>query len=63
METGLDRLEKQMAIVGARLLEEQRAGIEAAETVRLRSSGDSATLADIAGNIEGALTDVLQHIG
>jgi len=63
METGLDRLEKQMAVSGARLLEEQRAGIEAAETVKLRSSGDSATLADIAGNIEGALTDVLQHIG
>jgi hypothetical protein len=63
MERGLDRLERQMAIVGARLLEEQRAGVEAAETVRLRSSGDSATLADIAGNIEAGLTDVLQFIG
>ena len=63
MESGLDRLEKQMAIVGARLLEEQRPGIEAAETVRLRSSGDSATLSDIAGNIEGGLTKVLKYIG
>ena len=63
MERGLDRLERQMAVVGARLLEEQRPGIEAAETVRLRSSGDSATLADIAGNIESGLTKVLQHIG
>ena len=64
MENGLDRLEKQMAIVGSRMLmEEQRAGVEAAETVRLRSSGDSATLSDIAGNIEAGLTDVLQHIG
>lgn len=63
MEKGLDRLEKQMAIVGARLLEEQRPGIEAAETVRLRSSGDSATLADIAGNVESGLTKVLRYIG
>ena len=64
MEKGLDRLEGQMAIVGSRMLmEEQRAGVEAAETVRLRSSGDSATLSDVAGNIEAGLTDVLQHIG
>ena len=63
IEKGLDRLEKQMAIVGARLLEEQRSGVEAAETVRLRSSGDSATLADVAGNIENGLTDVLKNIG
>ena len=63
MEHALDRLEGQMAIVGARLLEEQRAGVEAAETVRLRSSGDSATLADIAGNIEHGLTQVLRNIG
>jgi hypothetical protein len=63
MERGLDRLEKQMAVVGARLLEEQRPGVEAAETVRLRSSGDSATLADIAGNVERGLTEVLQYIG
>ncbi len=63
MEKGLDRLEAQMATVGARLLEDQRAGVEAAETVRLRSSGDTATLSDIAGNIEAGLTDVLQHVG
>lgn len=63
IERGLDRLERQMAIVGARLLEEQRPGVEAAETVRLRSSGDSATLSDVAGNIENGLTDVLKNIG
>ena len=63
MERGLDRLESQMAVTGARLLETQRPGVEAAETVRLRSSGDSATLADIAGNIENGLTKVLIYIG
>ena len=63
MERGLDRLEAQMAVTGARLLETQRPGVEAAETVRLRSSGDSATLADITGNIENGLTKVLIYIG
>ena len=63
MEKGLDRIEKQMAVTGSRMLEESRPGVEAAETVKLRSSGDSATLADIAGNNEAALTDVLQYIG
>jgi len=63
VEKGLDRLERQMAVTGSRMLEESRPGVEAAETVKLRSSGDSATLADIAGNVEAALTDVLQYIG
>ena len=63
MEKGLDRLERQMAVVGARMLEEQRPGVEAAETVKLRSSGDTATLADIAGNIENGLSDVLKNFG
>ena len=45
------------------MLEDQRPGVEAAETVRLRSSGDSATLSDVAGNIENGLTDVLKNIG
>ncbi len=61
--TGLDKIEKIMAVTGARMLESQRPGVEAAETVKLRSSGDSATLADIAGNIEAGLTDVLRDIG
>jgi len=63
MEKGLDRLESQMAVTGARLLEGLRPGVEAAETVKLRSSGDSATLADMAVNIEGGLTKVLINIG
>ncbi len=63
IEKALDRLEKQMAIVGARLLETQRPGVEAEETVRLRSSGDSASLADISKNIGDGLTDVLRYVG
>lgn len=63
IENALTRLESQMSTIGARLLEGQRPGIEAAETVKLRSAGDTATLSDIAGNIETGLTDVLKYIG
>jgi len=63
VERGLDRLEMQISVVGARLLEGQKSGVEAFETVKLRSAGDQATLADISGNIEKGLTKVLQDIG
>lgn len=63
IERGLDRLERQMAIVGARLLESQKAGVEAAEALQIRGAADMATLTDIAGNIENGLTKVLQNIG
>ena len=52
-----------MATVGARLLESQRPGVESEETVRLRSSGDSASLSDISKNIGDGLTDVLGYVG
>jgi hypothetical protein len=63
VERGLDRLESQISVIGARLLEGQKSGVEAAETIRLRSAGDMATLSDISGNIENGLTQVLQHVG
>ncbi len=63
IEKALNRLESQMAISASRMLEATRPGVEAAETVRLRSSGDSASLADISKNIGEGLTDVLIYIG
>ena len=63
IEKGLDRLEMQLSVVGARLLEGQKSGIEAFETVKLRSAGDQSTLSDISGSIENGLTDVLRNIG
>ncbi len=47
---------KQMAVLGARLLEEQKADAEAAETVRLRQSGESGILSSIARSVSEALT-------
>lgn len=52
IEKGLDKIERQMAVAGARLLEEQKVGVEAAETVRMRSSGDVATMSSIVGAVE-----------
>lgn len=48
-----------MAVLGARLLEEQRAGVEAAETVRLRGSGESGALSTVARTASRGLEDVL----
>lgn len=66
---GLDALrdmksdkERLMAVLGARLLEEQRKGVEAADTVRLRSSGESGALANIVKTASRGLTDVLQWV-
>jgi hypothetical protein len=60
LETRMERKEKLMAVLGARLLEEQAAGVEAAETVKLRQAGDRSVLVTIADNVGGGLTKVLR---
>lgn len=64
---GLDALrdlkrdkEQMMAVLGARLLEEQKRGVEAADTVRLRNAGEGGALASIVKTASRGLTDVLQ---
>lgn len=53
--------EQKMAALGARLLETQgRSGVEAAETIRLRQSGEQGALHSIAATLSQALTKVLQ---
>jgi len=47
VENALSKKEKLMAIIGARLLEQQPAAAETATTVRLRQSGETATLATL----------------
>jgi len=54
--TGLEHKERLMSVLGARLLEEQKADAEAAETVRLRQAGQSATMARIVDSLDEALT-------
>jgi hypothetical protein len=52
--------EQMMAVLGARMLEEQRRGVETAETHKLRSSGESGALAATVGVIDNAMTQALK---
>lgn len=53
------RNETRMALLGARLLEPQKREAETAEALRLRQSGESATLAAIASTVSWGLSKVL----
>lgn len=55
IEKALNNLEKQMAIMGARMLEEQKKAAEAAETVLMRYSGDTATLSNVVTCVESGM--------
>ena len=59
----ISKLENQMAIVGARMLEEQKKAAEAAETVRMRYSGDSATLSNVVDCIEQGIIKAIDLLG
>lgn len=56
LEKRLERKEKHMAVLGARLLEDQKIAAEAAETVSLRHRGENSVLASIADTLGRALT-------
>lgn len=58
LETALEQKEHLMAVMGARLFENPKHGVEAAETVRLRQSADTATAAQIAKNISRAFSEL-----
>lgn len=60
LQEGMTAKEKLMAILGARMLEELPVGAEAAETVRLRQSGEASTLAGIAMTCSSGLTMALR---
>lgn len=56
----MDRKEKTMAMLGARLLEDQPSTQETAEAVRMRHSGEHASLRAEAGCVEADLSRALQ---
>jgi len=62
LERALESKEKLMAVLGARLLEDQRVGVEAAETARIRQAGESATLADIVQAVEQGISHALEWV-
>jgi len=58
----MDEKKKQMASLGARLIEDAPTTSETASAVRMRHSGEHATLRTVAGAIELGLTLVLQVV-
>jgi len=63
LQEGMEQKERQMAVLGARLLEEDKAAAEAAEAVRLRQSGEQSALAHVSDACSVGLTTVLQFYG
>ena len=59
IETALDKLEKQMAVVGSRMIEQQRRGVETAEGLLIRQTSDFAVLSNIAACVEDGMEKVL----
>ena len=55
LENAAEHKEKRMAVLGARMLESQPRGIEAADTVRLRQAGEAATIQGVINATEFAL--------
>lgn len=58
--TALEKDERYMAVLGARLLENQKKEAETAEALRLRQSGESSVLASIALSLTSSLSQALQ---
>jgi len=52
----LENKEHQMAVIGARMLEQQNKGVESAETLSRKQSGEESILADIAVTIGEGIT-------
>jgi len=59
---GMKDKERLMAVLGARLLEEDKKAAEAAETVKLRQAGEQSVLANIADAASEGLTRTLRFV-
>lgn len=62
LKDGMEHKERLMAILGSRLLEDNKAGVEAAEAIKLRLTGDSAVLASIAFQASASWTKILNWV-
>ena len=56
LESLLNRLEHQMAFLGARMLAPEKKAAEAADTARIKQQGESSVLASMSMAVSGALT-------
>jgi hypothetical protein len=62
LEVALQEKQAMMASLGSRMLEGQRAGVEAAETARIRQAGEEATVVAIAKNVSSIMTEAYQRL-
>jgi hypothetical protein len=62
VRTAMQDLKREMAILGARILEEQKNVGEAADTIEHRSQGDTATLSSVVTSTEQGLVQVLKYM-
>lgn len=60
IEKNLAHKEEQMAAIGARMLAPEKAGVEAAETLVMRHSGEHSVLASISNAVSHGLTKALK---
>jgi hypothetical protein len=61
IERALEEKEQKMAALGARLLENPKAGVESAKTVELRQTGEASVLKAMAATTSHALTRALKQ--
>lgn len=62
LENNLKNKERQMAALGSRILEETKGGVEAAETMKLRTNGEVSVLAAMAMLTSWQLTKMLRFM-
>lgn len=60
LRTNLEDKKREMAVLGARMLESQKAGVESAETIARRQNGEESLLSAMSQTISIGLTKALQ---
>jgi hypothetical protein len=60
LEVAMDEKRSMMASLGAQLLQSQKAGIEASDTVRLRQNAEASTLISTVKSVETSIQTALQ---
>lgn len=63
LEKALESKERLMAVLGARLLEESKPAVEAADTLSMRFSGEQSVLRSVAGSVSTGLSKLLEWAG
>jgi len=59
LENNLERKQRQMAVLGARILESQKGGVEAADTMKQRANGENSVLGAMANLVSAQLTKMI----